>query len=148
MITEDTKSDLFRFVRLLDTLIDERTKLFVQLGVDNYNDALSLRRIPMIFVVIDNLAGMAGTKDGDAFYYALPTYLKKCTSLGIRFIAACTRPGEVLSRIRPEFGTNIAFAQKDKYEFGGSFSRYSRISAGVAYIRLSMSDTVSYSGRQ
>ena len=118
MITEDTKSDLFRFVRLLDTLIDERTKLFVQLGVDNYNDALSLRRIPMIFVVIDNLAGMAGTKDGDAFYYALPTYLKKCTSLGIRFIAACTRPGEVLSRIRPEFGTNIAFAQKDKYEFG------------------------------
>ena len=117
IITEDTKDDLFRFVRLLDSIINERTKLFAELGVDNYNDAILLQKIPMILIFIDNLAGTAGTKVGDALYYAFPTYLKKCSSLGIQFIATCTRPGEILSRIRPEFGTNIAFAQKDKYEF-------------------------------
>lgn len=117
VLLEEHDNMLNAFFSLLDKIILERKKLFAELEVDNYQAACRTKQIPMVYVVIDNLAGMSNTKIKSAHKDMLPTYLKNCGNYGIRYIISANYLNEVPIRVRQNMTERIALHRKDKYDY-------------------------------
>lgn len=118
VINEDQEDSLKQFFELIDQLVSERKKLFARLEVDSFEAAARHSELPLIVVVIDNIAGFMESKKGYDYYSRLDTYLKAGASYGIRYIITMSHLNEMNGRIKQEMPARLAFHMKDKYEYG------------------------------
>lgn len=118
VLCEEDVESLDEFFKLINSLVAERKQLFSELEVDTFEAARSLKSIPLILIVIDNIAGLTSSKLGEAHSYKLQSYLKNSASYGIKYIVTCSHLNEVSSRIRQELAERICLHMKDKYDYG------------------------------
>lgn len=117
VLTEDDAPKIKSFFEIINSIVSERKKLFLELEVDNYESACAVREIPLILVVIDNLSGLNATKEGSEFVYKLPDYLKNSAKYGVIYLITSSYLNDVSTRIRQGAGTLIALSLKDKYDY-------------------------------
>ena len=117
VLTEDDAPKLKSFFEIINSIVSERKKLFLELEVDNFESACAVHEIPLILVVIDNLSGMNATKEGSEFIYKLPDFLKNSAKYGVIYLITSSYLNDVPTRIRQGAGTLIALRLKDKYDY-------------------------------
>ena len=118
VLNEDHDDLLKPFFNLIDQIVTERRQLFANLEVDSYEAAARYADLPLILVVIDNIAGFMSSKKGYEYYSRLDTYLKSGASYGIRYIITMNHLNEMNGRIRQEIPARLALHMKDRYEYG------------------------------
>ena len=74
-------------------------------------------QLPLILIVIDNLAGIKGNKIGEGYYYELAEQMKAGYNCGIRYIVTSDHMNEATMRLKQELGERLALHMKDKYEY-------------------------------
>ena len=120
VLYEDETDSFDALFKLIRSIIDERKQLFSKMEIDSFKAARSLdlsQPLPLILVVIDNLAGLGSSKTGENLLYALPGYLKGCANYGVKFVVTCGHLNEASSRIRQELPLRFCFHMKEKYDY-------------------------------
>ena len=117
ILCEEDVDSLEEFFKLLETLMSERKKLFSELEVDTFESARKQTTIPLILVIIDNIAGLSTSKQGETIGYKLQNYLKNSVTYGIKYIISCNHLNEVSLRIRQELGERVCLHMRDKYDY-------------------------------
>lgn len=118
ILQEEDVGSLDEFFKLINSLVAERKKLFSTLEVDNFDSARKLCELPLILVVIDNIAGLSVSKQGESHTYKLQNYLKDSANYGVKYIVTCSHMNEVPSRIKQQLGDRICLHMRDKYDYG------------------------------
>ena len=118
VLGEEDEDKIDAFFDLIQSIIQERKKLFSELEVSSYEDANIIHKLPLILVIIDNISGLKENKKGENKYYKLQEYLKNGSNYGVKYIICSSHTNEMTLRIRQELGNRIAFHMKDKYEYG------------------------------
>lgn len=116
-LCEEDSDSLDEFFKLINSLMVERKKLFSKLEVDNFEDARVKTHLPLVLVVIDNIAGLGTSKLGEAHSYKLHSYMKNSANYGIKYLVTCSHLNEVSTRIRAELPERICLHMKDKYDY-------------------------------
>lgn len=117
VLQEEDEGSLDEFFKLINSLISERKQLFSELEVDSFEAARVRSELPLILVVIDNIASLGASKKGEAHIYKLQSYLKNSANYGVKYIITSSHLNEVSSRIRQELGERICLHMKDKYDY-------------------------------
>lgn len=117
VLQEEDAGSLDEFFKLINALVGERKRLFSDLEVDSFDAARAKKKIPMVIVAIDNIAGLGSAKVGEAHSYKLQNYLKNCVNYGIRYLVTCNHLNEISSRVRLEFATRLCLRVKDRYDY-------------------------------
>ncbi|WP_300079900.1 type VII secretion protein EssC [uncultured Thomasclavelia sp.] len=118
ILTDEDEMQLSSFFKLIQEILEDRKKLFKSLGVDSFEIARKIKKLPVILVIIDNFAGLRASKTGENYIYRLPELLKACVNYGIKFIISINHINEVALKIKQELIDRITFHLKDKYEYG------------------------------
>ncbi len=117
VLQEEDEGQLDEFFKLINGLVAERKRLFSELEVDSFEAARAIKNVPLIVVVIDNLAGFAATKKGEVHSYKLQSYLKNSALYGIKYIVTVSHLNEVSPRIRQEFSEHICMHMREKFDY-------------------------------
>lgn len=117
VLQEEDAGSLDEFFKLINGLVAERKSLFSSLEVDSFKKARRLRKLPLVLVVIDNIAGLSGSKAGENHTYRLQQYLKNCANYGIKFILTASHLSDISSRIRQELSERICLYLADRYSY-------------------------------
>lgn len=117
VLYEEDSNSLDAFFILINEILLERKELFSKLEVDSFELAHSVAKIPLVLVVIDNFAGLTGSKRGENLSYQMPACMRECSTYGIKFIITCSHSNEVSSKIRQTMDTRYCFRAKDRYEY-------------------------------
>lgn len=117
VLEEDQSEQSEELFRLINRIIRERKELFSKLEVGSYADAVKIRKIPFIMVVIDNVSGFLQTKSGQKQYELFQYYLKNSANYGISYLFTISHVNEINMRTRQEFKQRIALQLKDKYDY-------------------------------
>ncbi len=118
VLGEEEEGSLNAFFKLVSELTAERKKLFTELEADNYEAACRIRSIPLILIVIDNIAGMGAGKIGQSHLDRMQSYIKGTSGYGICFVFTASYQNEVPVRVRQLLAKRICLHMKDKYEYG------------------------------
>ncbi len=114
---EEDSGSLDEFFKLVNGLVFERKKLFSELEIEGFEVARERIGLPLIVVVIDNIAALSGSRIGEKHMYQMASYMKDSYNYGVKFIVTCNGVNEVSGKIRQELGTRIALHLKDKYDY-------------------------------
>lgn len=118
VIKEEDEKKIRPFFQFINETVNERKKLFKKLEADSFIMAREKMDIPLIIVVIDNLAGLMSSKNGQDQAYELPNYMKMWSRYGVKFIVTAGHMNEVLTKTRQELRDRISLQQNDKYAYG------------------------------
>lgn len=118
VLFEEDSDSLNGFFDLINGIVAERKKLFSELEVDSFEAARTIRKIPAILVVIDNLAGISSSREGESLLYRLQAYLKNSANYGVKYLVTCNYLTEISSRIRQELTDRICLHMKESYDYG------------------------------
>ena len=118
VVNDESEQDFSRLLDLLKALVEERKKLFAEAYVSDYESYSAISKLPLILVVIDNVAGIANFTKGSNVLQSLAQYFKEGLSYGIRYIITATHLNELPVKARQEIETRYALQLKDKYEYG------------------------------
>ncbi len=117
LLQEEDIGSLDGFFKVINSIVAERKQLFSKLEVSSFSEALKHVHLPLVIVVIDNLAGLSLSKPGETHQYRLQSYLKNSALYGIKYIISCSQLSEVSSRIRKELPERICLHMRDKYDY-------------------------------
>lgn len=118
VLCEDDAASIDRFFELINGIVARRKQLFFELEVGSYEAANKIRPMPLIVVVIDNLAGFTATDQGQKCSYLLGDWMRNAANYGVKYIISCAHMNEVMLRTRQELGERISLHQSDRYEYG------------------------------
>lgn len=118
VLDEDQNQYIQPFFELIDNIIQKRKKLFEQQEVDTFEASNEIQKLPLVLVVIDNLAALGEINGGYQYFSKFDDYLKAGTTYGIRYIVSVNHINDVSIRIRQEMPYRIAFHMKDNYDYG------------------------------
>ena len=119
---QNDEVEIKKLLAMIKDMVAERKALFTKHDVSNYDSYIQIAPLPMIVVVIDNIAGFNAFKDGSSFMLNFYEYLRDSHSCGIKFVISCNHVNEVNLRSKQELGTRIAFTLKDKYVYGDALN--------------------------
>jgi len=117
VLGEEDSDRLESFFKIINSIVFDRKKLFSDLEVDNYEDANAKQKIPLVLVIIDNIAALNSFKLGTELSYKLPSYMKDCSRYGVQYIVTCSHLKDISGLIRQETDTKICLKLKDSYEY-------------------------------
>lgn len=115
---EGEEKNIEKFFEMLNEIIAKRKKDFTKASVNSYEAYCSIQKIPMIFIFVDNIAGLSSWKKGEAIYYQLNMLIREANPVGIKFIITAGSIDDVMYRIKKEFDLRLALSSKNKYEYG------------------------------
>ena len=118
VLLEEEESDLNRFFKLIEKQIDERKRLYAELEVSTFDACRSVKRIPLILVVIDNFVHLKNMSAGMDIYMNFEKYLKEGGVYGVRYILTANTTADFLSRTRQEITDSLALHLQDRFEYG------------------------------
>ena len=118
VLLEEELESIDSFFEIINNIVLERKKIFLDLGVDSYSAVKEKIEIPMILVIVDNILGLGSTRKGEQHLYRLQGYLKDALNYGIKYIVSCSHLNDLSSKIRQELGDRLCLHMRDKYEYG------------------------------
>ncbi|MBE6942014.1 MAG: type VII secretion protein EssC [Ruminococcaceae bacterium] len=117
VLYEEDSNMLDAFFNLVGQIIEERKRLYTELGVDDFESARAVKRLPLVVVVIDNYSGFTSNKKGDSLSYKLADYVKESACYGVKFLITVNRMADLNSRMKRAVGDSICLYQEDKYGY-------------------------------
>lgn len=115
---EGDEQEVEKFFRLLNEIIAERKAAFLEAEVNSFEAYREIRKIPLIFVVIDNITGLSSWRNGQNLYYDLNLLIREANSVGIKFLVSAGSLDDVLYKIKKELGTRFVLEAKNRFEYG------------------------------
>ena len=131
-LTDSNEPEIDRFLVMLKEMIRERKQLFGDAGVTSYEAYTKSHPLPLVVVVIDNVAGFAALSKANTYYNTLHEYLKDAPSLGIKVIITCSNMNELSMRSKQEVIDRIALQMKDKYAYSEALNCRGNFTPAVA----------------
>ena len=122
VLYDEDSDSLDKFFEIINQIIKQRKQLFSQLEVESFDAANAIQPLPVILVIIDNLAELSNTKIGERHFYQLGNYLRECASYGVKYIITCGQLNDLTSRMRYSIEDCIALCLKDKYAYGDAIN--------------------------
>lgn len=116
-LTDENEDKISSFFEVIDDIMNERKELFSQMEVTSYKDAVTIKAIPLVLIVIDNITGLNDSKAGHEYVYHLQNYLKEGANFGIRYILTSNHSSDIPQRIKLELRERIALCMADRYEY-------------------------------
>ncbi len=116
-LDDKEEAEVPSLIELIDEIVKERKELFAKLGVTSYRDAIMTEEIPLVLVVVDNIAGLNETSFGKEFMYRFQTYLKEGLNFGVKYVITANHSNEIPQRLKQEISGRIALCLKDRYEY-------------------------------
>lgn len=120
------------FFGLIEKIVADRKTLFKKIEADSFETARQKQPLPLIFVIIDNYAGVRNSKKGNDISYAIEQQLKEWPAYGIRFILTTNHLNETSLRMKQELPYRLALRMKDSYEYGDALETKTRTVPGKA----------------
>lgn len=115
----DDEDRLPGFFDLLGDIVEERRRLFEQLGVTSFDDAVQIRQLPLVIVFIDNIVGLSSTKTGKAYYDRLHEFIREGFVFGVRYVISCSGYStEITQRIKQQLQGRIGLQLPDRLSYG------------------------------
>ena len=105
------------FFELIDSIVKTRRKLFEAIEADSFETASRRQKLPMVFVIIDNIAGMEDDEEAKNIAYELDKKVKSSAAYGIRYIVTCNQESELNARLEREFSTRIALHLNNAFSY-------------------------------
>ncbi len=116
-VDDENEQNFNRLLDLLKEMVEERKKLFSEASVSDFESYIAIKKLPLVLVVIDNVAGISNFAKGTDILTSISQYFKEGLSYGIRYIVTLTHLNELNSKAKQEMDTRFAMQMKDKYEF-------------------------------
>lgn len=121
-LTEEQETDIDRCIKLIEKIIEERKQLFADAEVNSFDMYCKKKKIPLIVVVVDNIAGLMALGNGNRYFGTFHEYMRDGQSYGIKFILTGTHLNDFNSKVKQEALDRIAIQLKDKYEYGDTLN--------------------------
>lgn len=116
--SEGEESGAEKFFEMIQDIIKQRKECFMKAEASGFEAYCQIHKIPLIMVVIDNIAGLSSWKGGQNIYYELNTLVREGNSVGVRFVVTAASYEDVMYKVRREFGTRFVLEAKNRYEYG------------------------------
>ena len=120
VLGEKKDKDIFFFH--LERLFGERKGLLSGIECHQYNKS-GKKRIPLIFVIIDNYAELSKILN-EKQQELLLNIASEGLTLGIYLILSATGPGEIGGRLYEKIKTTIALEMSDRFQYGDILRQY------------------------
>ena len=92
---EGDEKEAEKLFQMLEEIISERKTLFFKAAANSFEAYLEVEKIPMIFVVIDNVIGLRAREKGDAIYYKLNQIMRDGNYVGIKFVITAASEDDI-----------------------------------------------------
>lgn len=115
-LTQEDEDSLERFFDMIYEEIARRKKLFAQADVSSFDTYPNRERMPLVLVVIHQLAGLTGSTAGPRLNWS--ELLRESAGCGIKFIISANFINEVNSKLKQEIGNRLALHSKDRFTYG------------------------------
>lgn len=116
-LTDANEGDFNRMFALIQDIIDERKKVFVEADVTNYNSYCKIASMSMILVIIDGYSNIRNYTVGNDLFSMLQDKLNEAANYGVKYIVTANRPNDLNMKSRDEFDYKIALNAKDCYDY-------------------------------
>lgn len=114
---EGDEKEISKFFSMLQTMIDDRKKAFSKAFVSTFEAYREIEKIPLIFVVIDNFAGLKSFKEGGEIARGMNLIIREANTVGISFLISVSNFDDIRYQAKREFDLRIAFNAATKFEF-------------------------------
>lgn len=117
VLMSEQENDVLRLMDLIQTIITERKRLFSEAGISNYDSYTQVAKLPIVLLVIDNLAVIDEFSSGRDIQSALMDIMKNGISYGVKIVASVTQFNDCPYRMQNEFGSRLALQAKDRFAY-------------------------------
>lgn len=117
LISEGEIEQADKFFELIDSLVEDRKKEIEDLDVTDFENARTLKELPVIFVIIDDIGVLKSTNKGERLYFKLVDYLKIAPKLGFQYLITSSNIGELGLKHRNEINLRITCSLNDRFEY-------------------------------
>ena len=124
---EGDEKKVEKLFKMLDEIISERKAMFLKAASNSFEAYLEVEKIPMIFVVIDNIIGLRSWEAGDSIYYKLNQIMRDGNYVGIKFVITVASEDDVFYSIRQELDLRLVLSAKNRFEYGDILGLHSAI---------------------
>lgn len=121
-LTKENESDFDRLLGLVQDIVEERKKLFVDAEVYSYDDYVRIHRLPLVLVILDGWTNIYDFAKGQQYSLGISKYMREATNYGVRFLFSVNHLNEFSSKVNQEFDYKIALQAKDRFEYNDILS--------------------------
>jgi len=121
-LTKENESDFDRLLALVQDIVDERKKLFIDADVYSYDDYVNIHKLPIALVVLDGWTNIHDFAKGQQYSLGISKYMRESTNYGVRFLFSVNHLNEFSSKVNQEFDYKIALQAKNKFDYNDILS--------------------------
>lgn len=115
---EGDEKEVEKLFQMLEEIIAERKAMFLKATANSFEAYLEVQKIPMIFVLIDNISGLRSWEEGDSIYHRMNIIMRDGNYVGIKFVITAASEDDILYSIKGELDLRLVLSAKNKYEYG------------------------------
>lgn len=117
VLMDENEGEVDRLMSVLEEMVEQRKKMFSDAEVSSYDAYVMINSLPLIVVVIDNLAAIDEFKKGRELTERLTNLMRNGTSYGIKVVATVTNLNDCSYRMQHEFSDTYALQANDQYAY-------------------------------
>ena len=121
-LSKENEPDFERLLALVQDIVETRKKLFADAEVFSYDDYVTIRKMPLVMVVIDGWTNIHDFAKGQQYSLGISKYMRESANYGVRFLFSVNHLNEFSSKVSQEFDYKIALQAKDKFEYNDILS--------------------------
>lgn len=121
-LTKENEADFDRMLTLIQEIVDERRKLFVEAEVYSFDDYIKLHKLPVVLVMMDGWTNINDFAKGQQYSLYISKDMRDAANYGIRFIFSANHLSEFSARVNQEIDYKIALQAKDKFDYNDILS--------------------------
>lgn len=122
IIDNESMDTVFAFFDLIRDLTEKRKRAIQAAGADDYFSARQVIKMPLLLVVLENVAGLSSSREGELFLIGMSDYVKGGYKSGICFVMTAGRIADINTKLKNEFFVRIALQHKEMYEYAETLS--------------------------
>lgn len=124
---EGDEKEVENLFKMLEEIVSERKAMFLKATANSFEAYLEVEKIPMIFIVIDNLLGLKSWEEGDSIYHRLNQIMRDGNYVGIKFVITASNMDDVFYSIKQELDLRLVLSAKNRFEYGDILELQSKI---------------------
>lgn len=117
VLTDADENAVIHLFELYGDIINERRKLFAEAQVSSYEAYIQIAPLPLVFLVIDNIAGFDEMNNRSDILNMLGDFMTSGVGYGCKVIFTISQINDCSYRIRNQAGNRIALRAKDRFSY-------------------------------
>ena len=116
-LTKENESDFDRMLSMIDSIVEERKKLFADAEVYGFDDYLKVNKLPVVMVILDGWTNIHDFVKGQQYALYISKNMRDAANYGVRFIFSVNHMNEFSAKVSQEIDYRIALQAKDKFDY-------------------------------